>query len=209
MADTNTDDTQLLMDKKNAEAGSADITRVLMPVATVSLSKDNDETSVLKQPVATTANDDTKLLDEKASKETPAEETHSENKILLFKRYEYYPNKNLIGKGGFSRVYKAFDKKLQRWVALKIYKTGDFSDRYSPIAEIQRVVNLDHSNICRYLDIEEIEKVNPFGERENIQVCVMELLDSGNLMQYHQSNPDVEIFKKIADGCFYGPFLFT
>ena len=85
----------------------------------------------------------------------PAEESHT-----LFNRYDYNPRTGLIGKGGFSRVYKAFDKKLGRWVALKFYKTGEFSDKYSPIAEIRRVINLDHPNICRYLDIEEMEKEN-------------------------------------------------
>lgn len=119
-------------------------------------------------------------------------------KVSLFNRYDYVPLTDLIGKGGFSRVYKAYDKKLSRWVALKIYKTGEFADRYSAIAEIKRVINLDHSNICRYLDIEEIEKENPFGENEKIQVCVMELLDGGNFAHfYHKSDRDPEVLKKL------------
>ena len=75
--------------------------------------------------------------------------------MLLFNRYEYDAKADLIGRGGFSRVYKAKDNKLNRWVALKIYKTSDLAERYSPIAEIQRVINLEHPNICRYIDIEE------------------------------------------------------
>jgi len=97
------------------------------------------------------------------------------------------------------------DQKLGRWVALKIYKTSEFSDRYSPIAEIRRVVNLDHANICRYLDIEEIEKINPFGEIEKIQVCVMELLDSGNFLEYfHKSNKDMDLLKKLLQDVLNG-----
>ena len=98
--------------------------------------------------------------------------------MLLFNRYEYDAKADLIGRGGFSRVYKAKDNKLNRWVALKIYKTSDLAERYSPIAEIQRVINLEHPNICRYIDIEEFEKEDAFGEKEKIQVCVLELLDA-------------------------------
>ena len=101
-------------------------------------------------------------------------------------------------------MYKAFDKKLSRWVALKIYKTNDLSDRYSPFAEIKRVINLDHGNICRYLDIEEMENVNPFGENEKIQVCVMELLDSGNLAEYYKAHPDANVLKKLLQDVLNG-----
>ncbi|MEO6670249.1 MAG: protein kinase [Ferruginibacter sp.] len=125
--------------------------------------------------------------------------------IVLFNRYSYNPLTDLIGRGGFSRVYKATDQKLGRLVALKIYKTNEFSDRYSPIAEIRRVVNLDHPNICRYLDIEEIEKINPFGETEKIQVCVMELLDSGNLSEYfNQCGKNIDTFKKLLEDLLHG-----
>ena len=110
--------------------------------------------------------------------------------MLLFKRYEYNPQTDFLGKGGFSRVYKALDKKLNRLVALKIYKTPEMSERYSLGSEIQRVINLDHPNISRYLDIDEIENENAFGEVEHIQVCVMELLDGGNILKYYESHPD-------------------
>jgi serine/threonine protein kinase len=124
--------------------------------------------------------------------------------VILFSRYEYAPDKDLIGKGGFSRVYRAFDNKLSRWVALKIYRVEDFTDRYSPIAEIKRVITFDHSNICRYLDIEEIEKRNLFGENETVQVCVMELLDGGNFSEYYKKNNNLEIFKKLLNDVFSG-----
>ncbi len=43
------------------------------------------------------------------------------------------------------------------------------------------MINLDHPNICRYLDIEEIEKENGFGEKELTQICVMELFLTGEI----------------------------
>jgi len=123
---------------------------------------------------------------------------------VLFNRYEYNPRTGFIGKGGFSRVYKALDRKLDRWVALKLYKSGDATDRYSPFAEIRRVINLDHPNICRYLDIEEMEKENAFGEKEVMQTCVMELLDGGNLHEYYAAHPTDEVLKKLLTDVLKG-----
>jgi len=122
----------------------------------------------------------------------------------FFSRYEYDPGKALIGKGGFARVYRAMDKKLDRWVALKFYKSADISERCSPTAEIRRVINLDHPNICRYLDIEEIEKENVFGEPEVTQVCVMELLDDGNLLEYYAAHPTEAVLKKLLTDVLNG-----
>ena len=166
---------------------------------------DMDATQIISKPQVAalttpqpSASDDTVILKPATKKEKP---------VNLFNRYDYYPISDCIGKGGFSRVYKAYDKKLSRWVALKIYKTGEFSDRYSPIAEIKRVVNLDHPNICRYLDMEEIENKNPFGENEIIQVCVMELLDSGNILEYYKKNEDpnllIKLLRDILNGLAY------
>jgi|GEM_PF-1516799 len=124
--------------------------------------------------------------------------------LVLFNRYEYNPRTGFIGKGGFSRVYKALDRKLDRWVALKLYKSGDATDRYSPFAEIRRVINLDHPNICRYLDIEEMEKENAFGEKEVMQTCVMELLDGGNLHEYYAAHPTDEVLKKLLTDVLKG-----
>lgn len=176
------------------EVTSLDDTIVISPV-----NKDIDATQVMIKPVIETAGEGYRRTEEKkAEDETvvlPSE--MREGSVVLFNRYEYLPVTDLIGRGGFSRVYKAYDKKLSRWVALKIYKTNDLSDRYSPFAEIRRVINLDHSNICRYLDIEEMESVNPFGETEKIQVCVMELLDAGNIAEYYKLHPDPAILKKL------------
>ncbi|MEO8771057.1 MAG: protein kinase [Ferruginibacter sp.] len=164
----------------------------------------SDTTEVKKVTELIVSNDTPQMQEETAILVKPKNEQEPA-KITLFNRYDYYPASDLIGKGGFSRVYKALDQKLSRWVALKIYKTSEFSDRYSPIAEIKRVVNLDHSNICRYLDIEEIDKINPFGETEKIQVCVMELLDSGNFAEYFNKNGrDLEVLKKLLEDVLHG-----
>jgi serine/threonine protein kinase len=175
------DDTQILPSKPP----SADDTFILP-----SRRPSADDTQIL--PSTPPRGDDTQILPVPVGS-PPAKEAP----LTLFNRYEYHPNISLIGKGGFSRVYKAFDRRLDRWVALKIYKGNEFLERYSPIAEIRRVVNLDHPNICRYLDIEEIEKENGFGEKETTQICVMELLDGGNFAQYYAAHPEEMVMKKL------------
>ena len=200
----------LLLPVKEEESAADDETK-LIPASfkkdktSEDQKENNDDTKILSGQKENDTTDVTKIIigSVKANK-TSTIFQQKEGPVTLFNRYTYLPSKNLIGKGGFSRVYKAYDNKLGRFVALKIYKTGEFSDNYSPIAEIRRVVNLDHPNICRYLDIEEIEKENPFGENEKIQVCVMELLDSGNFAEYHKANPSLDILKKLLDDILNG-----
>jgi serine/threonine protein kinase len=171
------------------------------------LPRQTNETPVVPEKVS---EDDTRLFDvndrTETLKKTQANSLskQKDGSVTLFSRYEYMPVSDLIGKGGFSRVYRAFDTKLSRWVALKIYKVDQFTDKYSPIAEIKRVISFDHSNICRYLDIEEIEKKNLFGETETVQVCVMELLDGGNFYEYYSRNNNLEVFRKLLGDVFSG-----
>src|SRR5258708_3144313 len=210
------DDTQVLIPKPKPALSqtlpipsSSDDTQIL-PAKPTPAPVQSDDTQILSPKPKPAASDDTQLLSPKpnpvsaASDDTQILPPRKEETLSLFSRYEYNPATGLIGKAGFSRVYKAFDKKLNRWVALKIHKGGEFGDRYSAIAEIRRVVNLDHSNICRYLDIEEIEKENSFGEREVTQICVMELLDGGNFAQYYSANRNDKTLKKLLNDVLNG-----
>jgi serine/threonine protein kinase len=205
--ENNTDDTGQVIIPSSQQESSDDTSILSGALSSVS----TDDTGIIKN--ISSGNDDTEIIAAPAQerqhtpKEEPApvqDETPKEGSIVLFNRYEYLPVADLIGRGGFSRVYKAYDRKLSRWVALKIYKTNDLSDRYSPFAEIKRVINLDNGNICRYLDIEEMENLNPFGEMEKIQVCVMELMDSGNIAEYYKAHPDPRILKKLLADILHG-----
>ena len=46
------------------------------------------------------------------------------------KRFQYDKSIDLLGKGGFGEVYKAFDTEDKIFVALKVY-TGDIDSRYN------------------------------------------------------------------------------
>jgi serine/threonine protein kinase len=103
-------------------------------------------------------------------------------------RYRFDPQKDLIGRGGFARVFKATDVLLDRVVAIKFYtNTGDNS--YTLIKEIGRAIKLEHPNLCRYYDATVLESVSVLGEKETIEVGVMEYLDAGDIAAYLKKHP--------------------
>src|SRR5882757_11144391 len=124
--------------------------------------------------------------------------------MLLFNRYEYNPRTDLIGKGGFSRVYKALDQEGNVAVALKIYKNTEDAGGEKPIPEKDRMLAMDHPNICRYLLIEEMEKEDSFGEKESFQVAVLEWMDGGDLAGHYKSRRDLVILKKLLEDAVRG-----
>ncbi|MGA2673182.1 MAG: protein kinase [Terracidiphilus sp.] len=103
-------------------------------------------------------------------------------------RYQYDPVKDLLGKGGFGRVFRARDMLLDRWVALKVF-SREAPDRYDLISEIRRAIDLNHPNICRYYGAEVLRGTNVLGESQDIQVGVMELVEGGTIDEFLRKNP--------------------
>ena len=80
-----------------------------------------------------------------------------------------------LGSGGMGVVYKARQKSLDRWVAIKILrpeKTGDerFAERFS--REAQTLARMNHPNIVTVFD---------HGETSGLYYIVMEFVDGVNL----------------------------
>jgi serine/threonine protein kinase len=103
-------------------------------------------------------------------------------------RYQYNPATDLLGKGGFARVYKAKDLLLDREVAIKVFNATD-KGQYTVIEEIKKAIRLQHPNLLRYYDVAIVENTNPLGEQETIQIGVMELANAGDLKQFARNNP--------------------
>lgn len=101
--------------------------------------------------------------------------------MLLHNQYEFNPATDLIGSGGFARVYKAFDINLHRTVALKRFDKKD--TKYSVLNEIRRCFDFNHPNIIRYLNCFQVENTNNFGETEIVEFGVMEYADCGDFSQ--------------------------
>ncbi len=105
-----------------------------------------------------------------------------------------YRIEELIGVGGFAKVYKAFDTKLDMYVALKRFSVSElrakfkgreeYAERYGGLGEIRRAVKLNHPNVLRYFDtfVYSIDQEG-FGE-EQYEVLVMEYLGDGDLADF-------------------------
>ena len=118
-------------------------------------------------------------------------------------RYTFDSNKDFIGKGGFSRVYKAYDNIRKRYVALKFYK-GNVSDKYDIISEINRMDDMVHPNLIRYYDANIIESVNAIGETEHIQVGIMEYANSGDISTFFKVPRSREVVNSIIKDILKG-----
>jgi Protein kinase domain len=90
---------------------------------------------------------------------------------------ERYQHRSLIGRGGMGSVYRAYDVRLRRWVALKILYSDlvarpDFVERF--FREAQTAAMLEHPNIVTIYDI------NQLGDELQI---VMGWVDGRDLQQ--------------------------
>lgn len=94
-------------------------------------------------------------------------------------RYEIH---QLLGSGGMANVYRAYDNKDKRWVAIKILKeefseNSEFLKRFRN--ESRAIAVLSHPNIVKVYDVS-------FGDR--IQYIVMEYIEGITLKEYISHN---------------------
>src|SRR5947207_7628923 len=104
----------------------------------------------------------------------------------------------VIGEGGMGVVYEAFDRKLNRRIAIKSAKPG-FQPRLSP--EIKGALAVSHSNICR---VNEIHTTHT--QQGDVDFLTMELLEGETLSAYLRTHAKLaepeafEIARQICDG---------
>lgn len=91
-------------------------------------------------------------------------------------RFHFEETDQPLGQGGFAKVYKAQDALRNRAVALKFY-TGNTSHKYNLVAEIKKVINLQHPNLIKYYEVYEFKDYPA-------QVVVMEYAEEGDLHDY-------------------------
>jgi serine/threonine protein kinase/TPR repeat protein len=100
--------------------------------------------------------------------------------MIFTERYNYDPEKDFIGTGGFSKIFRAYDNLREENVALKFF-TGEVKEKYGIIAEAKRLLKLNHPNVIRFYDLETIEFTNIHMQREKILIGVLEYIDGGDL----------------------------
>jgi serine/threonine protein kinase len=97
-------------------------------------------------------------------------------------RFSFDPNQPL-GEGGFAKVYKAFDKEKQRWVALKQAQMSA-ALKYSLLREVENAVPLSHPNLMQYYEGHRFQ--TPQG---TFDYAVMELVNGTSLDRYLETSP--------------------
>lgn len=108
---------------------------------------------------------------------------------VLAGRYELFDR---IGEGGMSVVYKAKDKLLNRFVAIKILKPEFINDHKfidSFRRESQNAASMSHPNIVNIYDV---------GREGNIHYIVMELIEGRALSDYIKEQGPMPYPKVIA-----------
>ncbi|MBI5532877.1 MAG: serine/threonine protein kinase [Deltaproteobacteria bacterium] len=108
--------------------------------------------------------------------------------------FERYTIEALIGQGGMGQVYRAFDPKLQRRVALKVLHAGPQDDAATwgeavarMLREARAAAALDHPNVVAVFDL---------GEFEGTPYIAMELV-AGTPLRQKIGNGDLSVLQRL------------
>ncbi|MBX2903315.1 MAG: serine/threonine protein kinase [Chitinophagales bacterium] len=122
------------------------------------------------------------------------------------KRFTYDPQKDLLGKGGFGEVYKAYDNEDQHYVALKISQ-GTADNKYNLITEIKRFKKLNHPNIVKHIEAYEVNagSTDIHGNPILYHVGILEYADSGTFADLlKKGTPDYRVIETLAKDIIEG-----
>ena len=133
--------------------------------------------------------------------EQPGEQADmTDENIRMIGRYEI---EREIGRGGMAIVYKAFDPRLERTVAIKLIRNTAFSaEAFGHIRErfereAKALARLDHPNIV---------KVHDFGEHAGAPYLVMDYLEGATLKEVRKPlrvETAVRLIRPVAEALDY------
>jgi len=107
----------------------------------------------------------------------------------MLQRIGKYEIKSEIGYGAFGFVYLAYDRSMDRQVAVKVLKAPDDPSQLARFrAEARSAGNLHHPNIVT---------IHEYGEEQNLHYIVMEFLDGRNLKDLMKSNEPATLWQKV------------
>ncbi|MEY4934015.1 MAG: hypothetical protein RIS64_374 [Bacteroidota bacterium] len=120
----------------------------------------------------------------------------------FFDRFAYDPKKDVLGTGALGTTYKVYDKKENRFVALKVARVRDDRGTFSLADEVHMSRQLDyHAHVARYEFVFRVEEPVP------TDYAVMDFYEDGHLDDFLRKNmgamKDTEI-RLILEGILQG-----
>jgi len=109
--------------------------------------------------------------------------------------WDRYAFESYLGEGGMGRVFKAFDLRLKRYVALK-FVTGTVGGRtYRLVREAQALARIHHDNVCQVYEIGEVQG-HLYIAMQYIEGVTLDHVDINRLTLRQK----VSIMKEAAEG---------
>jgi hypothetical protein len=112
-----------------------------------------------------------------------------------------YRFKALLGRGGMGEVWRGFDTRLARGVALKVLRESVFSDGESRAhfeEEARRIGCLDHPSIVPVYDLGKLPDGRPFFAMKLIQGQTLEELLAARATPMEEAWRWVEVFEQVC-----------
>ncbi|HSE40664.1 MAG TPA: protein kinase, partial [Acidobacteriota bacterium] len=72
---------------------------------------------------------------------------------LSLSKWENYKIQSLLGEGGMARVYKAYDPKLNRHVALKFIRSDNDVLKKRLLREAKAQAQIEHDHVCKIYEV--------------------------------------------------------
>jgi len=82
--------------------------------------------------------------------------------------WDRYTDFSVLGEGGMGTVYRAFDPRLQRWVALKFLRADDRRLAEACVREARAQARVEHENVCQIYEVGEVAR-RPYIAMQYIQ----------------------------------------
>jgi len=120
-------------------------------------------------------------------------DSSSDDPGIRFEEWDAYHIECLLGEGGMARVYKAFDPKLNRYVALKFIRSADENHKKRLIREARAQAQIDHDSVCKIYEVGEVQG-KPYIAMQLIQGGVLSQLASEMSLQ-----KKVLVFERVCD----------
>lgn len=101
----------------------------------------------------------------------------------FLQRYQFNPDTDVIGEGGFATVYKAYDTYCDMWVVIKKAEVKKQYENFRLKNEVELVNSLEHPNIAYYSECYSFA----LGS-STYDFAVLQYYELGNLQQFSQKH---------------------